>query len=207
MSIFDKHSVIGCILAVGLFSNNASADDCCECAGNEIRVEAKAGYFIFKNSKMRDVYDNGGFEIQLSGSYHLLDVWHLYGSVGYLQACGKSMNFHEKTKIWQIPVDIGLKPIVALTPCMDWFMAIGPRFFYVHQRNHSDYVSKNVEKGNIGMFVNSGIDFTPACNYYINLFGEYSYQPIRPSSSKDGVHSKTIQIGGFTVGVGFGYTL
>lgn len=198
--------MLGCLLiwSILLAKSNISADECGEC--KTVTLEAKAAYFIFSNNKMREIYDNGGYQLQLSGSYPLIDIWHLYGSVGFIGASGKSLHFKEKTKFYQIPIDIGIKPILNIASCLNWTMAFGPRFFYAHQRNHSEFVPKNVRKSNVGMFVNTGIDFTPARNCHFTLFGEYSYQPIHPSSSKHGTHSRTIQVGGFSLGAGFGYT-
>lgn len=185
-------------------SIDASQEDCCAC--ETFNIEAKAAYFIFSDDNMQDVYGNGGYQLQLSGDFALTDIWHLYGSVGYIGASGRSTHFKQKTQFYQIPIDIGLKPIIPITSCIDWYMALGPRLFYAHQHNHSDFVSKNVSKGGVGLFVNSGITFTPDSNYYFDLFGEYSYQPLHPSS-KHGSFSKNIDVGGFSIGTGFGFML
>lgn len=169
------------------------------------RIEAKAGYFIFADKKMRDIYPHGGFEVQLSGSYPIKEWLHMYGSVGFIEAIGKSKPLHQKTTFWQIPVDLGLKAIMSITPCAEWYVALGPRYFYAHQHNHSSSVDSNLSKNGFGLFVNTGIEyfFTPC--WYATCFGEYAYEPIRPSSSKTGVHTRRVQIGGYTVGIGAGY--
>jgi opacity protein-like surface antigen len=206
MRIFEKYSLLGYFVAlfVAGMETPSFANECCECAS--FTIEAKAAYIAFSNDQMRDVYDKGGYQLQLSGDYALTDIWHLYGSMGYIGASGKSTHFKQNTQFYQIPVDIGLKPIIPINSCLDWYMALGPRFFYAHQHNHSDYVSKNVSKGGVGLFVNSGLTFTPASNYYLDLFGEYSYQPLHPSS-KHGSFSRKIDVGGFSIGAGFGFML
>ena len=47
-------------------------------------LELKGGYFFFTDSKMRKVYDKGGVDLQLSGSYPIWKWIQIYGSVEYL---------------------------------------------------------------------------------------------------------------------------
>lgn len=200
--MFRKLSIIGSLFTC-IFVGTIAADECDGCA---LSIEGQAGYFIFADNTMRDIYDNGGFKVALSATYPLQDIWNLYASLGFIEAWGKSLHFKERTSFWQIPLDIGIKPVICLCSDVDWYLAVGPRFFYAHQRNHSDYVSKNIGKSGVGVFVNTGFDFYRTCDFNFNVFGEYAYQSIRPSSSKHGTHRKCIEIGGFAIGGGVGYT-
>lgn len=201
MGHLNKQSFFASLVFIFLIQSQCRAYDSCS-----PKVELKAAYFIFANEKMRDTYDKGGYEVQLSSSYPLSDVWHIYGSVGFMEARGNSTHFKERTTFRQIPVDIGLKPVINISSCVDWYMAIGPRFYYAEQHNHSDFVNKHVRKGGVGLFINSGFDFTNG-NFYVKPFVEYAYQPIRPSSVKHGTHRRSVQVGGYSFGVGLGFIL
>lgn len=187
-------------LFTNLIFGSLPADDCC------LSVDAQAGYFIFTNDTMRDVYDKGGFKVAVSATYPLQDIWNLYASLGFIGAWGKSTHFHQNTNFWQIPLDVGIKPLFCVCENVDWYIALGPRFFYAHQHNKSEYVSKSLGKAGVGLFVKSGFDFYRCCDFSFNVFGEYSYQPIKPSSSKHDTYRKTIDVGGFAIGGGVGYT-
>lgn len=192
MSLFKKLSVLVCVLS---FAAAHSFEP----------VEARLGYYLYTDKHMREVYNNGGFEIQLNSAYPLEECLHLYGSIGYQRASGRSNHFHQKTTIWQIPLDIGVKKYFSFNETTNWFVALGPRLFYVHQRNHSDYVNKTVSKTGLGLFINAGLDFYCLCSYKLTLFTEYSYQPIHPSTSKQGVETRKVNVGGFCFGVGISW--
>ena len=168
-------------------------------------IEVKAGYLIFASQKMRDVYHCGGPEIQLTGAYPIKENLEIYGNIGFLQAWGKSLHLHERTIFWRIPVDLGLRPVFNLTSFMQWYAALGPRYFYAHQHNISSFVNRKIGKSGIGAFANTGFSFFPSSHFLIDIFGEYSYEPLHFSSSKTNVSTRTLQVGGFYFGVGFGY--
>lgn len=167
-------------------------------------LEAKGSYFFFTSDKIRKVYPSGGFEVQVSGSYPVWKCLQIYGSLGFLKATGHSINFHQSTSIWEIPVDLGLKPIFTLTSFLQYYIALGPRYFYAHQHNNSSYVNPNIGKSGIGLFTNTGFNFV-LNHFLIDIFGEYSYEPTHFSSSTSNVYSQHIQLSKFNFGLGLGY--
>lgn len=171
--------------------------------------EVKAGYFFFSDSKMRKVYDRGGLDLQLCTTHPLCTVtrrWelHAYGALEYFQKSGKSINGNQKTSLWAVPVNIGLKPIYTINERMLYYFAVGPRYLYIHQHNHSSYVSKNNSRNGLGFFVNTGFNYLLCNGFVLDIFGEYSYAKIR-FHAKSGSYSRRIQVGGFTFGGGLGY--
>ena len=167
-------------------------------------AEVKSGYFLFATSKMRDIFD-GGFGVQGCGSYPVWRWLQIYGSVGFLKQSGKTSS-GDATSIWELPVDVGLKPVFNLYRSVQYYFAIGPRYFYVHQHNDSPYVDRNIAKNGVGLFVNTGFNFYLFRGLFIDVFGEYSYQPIHFSPSKTNVYGKSSQVGGFLFGGGLGYS-
>lgn len=173
-------------------------------------VELKVGYFFFSDSKMQKVYDRGGFDVQLATSYPLCDLdcnWSLeaYGAIEYFQRSGRSLNGHQSTSVWSIPVNIGLKPVYTISDTLQCYFAIGPRYFYIRQHNSSSFVYSNKSKNGLGGFFNTGIQYIPCNNFVIDLFGEYSYAKVRFHTHKTNVYTRNIQVGGFTFGGGLGY--
>lgn len=170
--------------------------------------EFKAGYFFFTNSKLRKIY-NGGIDLQLSASYPIKkwnQNWILngYGSLEYFYLSGHSINLHQKTTLWSIPINIGLKPVYKINSIMDLYFAFGPRYSYIHQHNHSDYVDKNISKNAFGFFINTGLNYLLCNHIVIDIFGEYSYAKINIHSKKSRAYGRNIQIGGLTFGAGIG---
>jgi hypothetical protein len=169
-------------------------------------LELKPSYFFFAGSAMHDIYDHGGFQMQGSASGPLCNYLDLYGSIGYRKAWGNALNTCEKTNLTVLPVDIGLKPIFNFWQHCYYFFAIGPRYFYFRQRNHSPYVDCIIKGSGIGLFVNTGFNLLLADHLLLGIFGEYSYEkkkicPKRPQVFSSG----SVQIGGFACGVSLGY--
>jgi hypothetical protein len=168
-------------------------------------LELKPGYFFFADSLMRKIYHKGGFEIQGSGSYPLWKWLNLYASVGYLRTQGRSINGDEKTVLWQVPVDIGLKAILEVVNKVSCYVGFGPRYFYVHQHNDSQYVDNNLHRYGIGLFSNIGFNFYPVQHGIVGLFSEYGYEKASFCPHTLNVHSSKGHISGVTFGVTLGY--
>jgi outer membrane protein W len=173
-------------------------------------LEAKVGYFFFASSKMRQVYE-GGLDVQLSSS---TPVWqphrrvhlNVYGSLEFLRSSGHSTEENYKTYVWELPINLGLKPVFLLTQEIQYYLALGPRYFFIRQHNSSPYVDRHKSKNGVGLFVNTGFNFILCKHLAIDLFGEYSYAKTHFHTSLPNVYTQNIQIGGFTFGAGLGYS-
>lgn len=177
---------------------------------SESLYEAKVGYFFFTDAQMREVFDQGGLDVQLSVTYPLWETdedWgiNLYGAIEYFERSGRSIHGHEKTSLWAIPVNIGIKPTYMISSNLQYYYTLGPRYFYLHQDNRSNYVYKNKSKNGLGYFINTGVNYFLCDNLVIDFFGEYSYAKIHFHSDSSDVYTRNIQVGGFTFGGGIGY--
>ena len=167
-------------------------------------LELKPGYFFFANHTLRKIY-HGGFEIQGSASYPLGEVIALYGSLGYLQAKGKSLQGNQKTTISQMPFDVGLRAIARFGEYVKGYLSIGPRYFYFHQHNDSTYVDRDIRRSGIGFFINGGCNFIKNDRFLLGIFGEYGFEQKSFTSTLPNVYGRQgIQIGGFTFGASVG---
>ena len=154
---------------------------------------------------MREIFKQGGLDVQLSLSYPIWKWLQIYGSVEYLSRSGRSLNGSQLTSIWEIPLSLGLKPVVRICKEAAWYVTLGPRYFFVHQHNRSSYVDKTLNENGCGGFVNTGFNFFPLPYLSIDLFGEYSFKQMQFQSSETNVYGQSIEIGGFTFGGGLGY--
>ncbi len=167
-------------------------------------VDVKVGYFFFTDSKMRRVFDHGGLDLQLSGAYPVYDILHIYGSFEYLKKSGRSLHGDQYASLWEIPVSLGLQPVVSITSHIEYYATIGPRYFFVHSHYHSDYVPKTQNANGLGGFVNTGFLFRVR-HATFDIFGEYSYKKLHFDSHKPATKGHTVQVGGLTFGGGLGY--
>ncbi len=169
-------------------------------------LEAKLGYFFFSDSKMREIYSDGGLDVQLSGSYPLLRYFHLYGSVEYLEKHGRSLNFNQRTKIWEVPLSFGLKFVIPIFQKLQYYLALGPRYFFVGAYNDSSFVERDISESLLGGFTNMGFHYFVCNCLFVDLFGEYSYGKRFFNSTVPNSFGQDAQIGGFAFGAGLGYS-
>jgi Outer membrane protein beta-barrel domain len=172
-----------------------------------LNIEVKGGYFIFSDHTMRKVYDQGGEDIQLCFSYPIWKIWNIYGSIEYLERYGRSLNDHQRTRIQELPLTLGLKPVFPISSAVDYYFTLGPRYTFVWVKNHSSYVDKNMHKSGFGGFAGTGFIFHVGRHWTLDLFGEYAYTKLHFHSSKHNVIGESRQVGGFTFGLGLGYTI
>lgn len=180
------------------------------CCISQPFFEVKTGYVFFTDSKLRKVYDRGGVDVQLCASYPLLNLtsrWTLnaYGAVEYFYLSGKSINGNQATDLWGVPINIGLKPVYEVNANTQYYFAIGPRYAYIRQHNHSSYVFKNKSRNNFGFFINTGFSYDLCNHFVIDIFGEYSYSKMHFHEGSPNIYTRNVQMGAFTFGVGIGY--
>jgi hypothetical protein len=168
-------------------------------------LEGKMGYFFFSDKKMRKIYDRGGLDGQISGSYPIWKWLQIYGSVEYLSRHGKSLGGGQHTRIWEVPLSLGLKPVVRICDKIHYYFTLGPRYIFAHVHNNSPFVDREVNANGWGGFANTGFNFFPIPHFCIDVFGEYSYSRIHFHPHKQNVYGNTVQVGGFVFGAGLGY--
>jgi outer membrane protein W len=194
--------------------------------------EIKPSYFLFYSCPMKEVYNNGGFQIQGSATLPCCNYFDIYASLGYRKAKGHSVkttftqdqtvetectetcselniknpNEYGCTKLTVVPVDIGLKYIFNPYSRFYCFFALGPRYFCLHQYNNSPYVDSIINKSGIGLFANAGVNLILGKRFLFGIFGECSYEKKTIYPKMAGVYSNgSVQIGGFAVGASVGY--
>ena len=96
-----------------------------------------------------------------------------------------------------MPLSLGVQYIQPITCDFKYYLTIGPRYFCVHQKNHSTGLPHSVNKNGCGGFINTGFMYYLSNHIIVDFFGEYSYKMMH--------FKKSIQVGGLTLGAGVGY--
>lgn len=178
-------------------------------------IEIKGGYFFFVNSDMKEVYNQGGTDVQLAGSVPIWSVLNAYASVGYIQKSGHSISDssgicgtikHQKTSLWEVPFSLGLRAAIPWGDHVQYYLTVGPRYFLAYAHNNSDYVPRHMHANGLGMFGNTGFLFLWR-HFTFDLFGEYSYVRMGfHGHGPSGSYHNRPELSGVTCGGGFGYS-
>jgi hypothetical protein len=169
-------------------------------------IEAKAGYFFFESEKMQDVYDQGGFDVQIAGSYPILKWFSVRGSVEYAEKSGH-LATGEKTSIYLVPISLGFQFNIPIIRYFNAYASLGPRYVFVRQHNHSSHLPSHVAASDLGMYANAGFLGMLPCRLTFDVFAEYSYAKVHfDDSTSINVLNRATQVGGFAFGAGIGYS-
>ncbi|MGH2611945.1 MAG: hypothetical protein ACRDFB_02720 [Rhabdochlamydiaceae bacterium] len=169
------------------------------------QAELKLGYFYFGDHQFRKIYHQDALDTQISASGAVWKWLRLYGAVNYISRDGRSIGGHHKTQILFLPVSLGLESMISISDDVKYYATLGPRYFYIHQENHSPGVHHSVNAQTLGGFVNTGIQVHFGSSFFIDFFGEYSYARVHFSTYKHNTSTHTHQVGGLTLGGGLGY--
>lgn len=168
-------------------------------------IEAKAGYFFFWDSKMRKIYDDDGLDLQIAATYPLWKWMQIYGSVEYAEKSGRSLHEHQKARIWEYPVTLGLQAVAVITPKIHYYFTLAPRYVYVHQHSNSSTFDRKMNHSGVGGFAGTGFHFFPREHFVVDLFGEYTYCRLHFHAHKKFAYGESAQVGGLVFGGGLGY--
>lgn len=184
------------------------AEDCC----GDFLVEAKVGYFYFLDDDLRDIFHSGGPKYELSLMYNVWCDLYIYSSIEYFNKHGHATGgtdcsgHHPSTRIWFLPLNLGLLWDFCITPCIDFYVKAGPQYTWVNIKNNSDDVDHHNNKSGFGGFAGLGFLFDFWDCWVIDVYGTYNYLKFNHwHTSKENVETHNPQLGGLTAGAGIGY--
>jgi len=168
----------------------------CDPFGSFILNEFKMGYFRFGDKKLRQSYQKGLLDMQLTSSFCFWKPLYAYAGIEYVGSDGRFLRSHKKIKIRMVPISAGIQYIQPITCDLKYYLTAGARYFFVHQWTHS----KSLTRNGCGGFANTGFIYYLSNHIVIDFFGEYSWK--RLHFHKMG---GSLQVGGMTLGAGIGY--
>jgi hypothetical protein len=169
------------------------------------QLEVKLGYFYFGDHKFRKIYHQHALDTQLTASGPAWNWLRVYGGINYISREGKSIGGHHRTEIMFLPVSLGVQALFEIARDVNFYLTLGPRYFYVHQENHYPGISRSVNCNSVGGFGNTGFQVSLDSHFLFDFFAEYSYSRVGFKSKRQHVSSHTRQVGGLTIGGGIGY--
>lgn len=168
-------------------------------------IEGKIGYFFFLDSAMANVYDRGGIDIMLAGSFPVWKCVNIYGSVEFFNRNSTDNESMGSKWVFGVPLSLGIKSVYEFLPNAFTYLTVGPRYSFIQTRTDSLYVPRQANSGGIGLFVSGGFNFFISNHCLIDLFGEYSYIPVHFKTTTNNVYGRDVDAGGLTFGGGIGY--
>jgi hypothetical protein len=186
------------ILAMFLASASLKATD--------VLVEFKGAYFYPQSSVFRHIYHNAalwGPEV----TFKLCDQFYGFVSADFLIKRGDSIGLHTPTKVFLIPLGVGLKYFIPFH-YGDFYVGLGFQPTRLHTNDCSPFVVREHTKWGYGGIAKFGTYINLSCNLILDLFVDYSFVKV-PFHCTQGPTGPLIprkaDISGAIFGAGLGY--
>ena len=169
--------------------------------------EIKAMYFRPSSKHFRDIFASGAGRFDFDVNVQLSRCLWLWSGAGYYKRHGRSFHKQIKSRITLVPVTLGMKLHIPYCYWIDVFVGAGARLNYVHLKNHGSYPLRNFSKWRWGYALTTGFRMFLDGGVYLSPFAEAS--SIRGRIHKRARRSlcKINNVGGFSIGAGFGIVI
>lgn len=172
----------------------------------DVLVEFKTAYFLPTNSCVRHIYGNGGALYGPEVTFQLCEdkSWYGFASADFLSKTGHSVGLCDRTKMYIVPLALGVKYFVPF--CYgDFYAGLGFQPLHLKTVNCSPYVVQTTSKWGFGGIAKIGAYFDLPCDFFVDLFFDYSFVKVGRVACCAGVIPLRANINGAIFGIGLGY--
>lgn len=166
-------------------------------------IEARFSYFIPNSSLLRHVYGSG-IDYQIEATVPFWKGINAWIAADYFHKDGHSLGDHQKTWLQIVPLTLGVKYIYNICD-FSVYGGLGMRYFFVHTRNHSDFVDPSITRSGMGGVAEVGGMYCLWDHWVFDVFGNWSYKRLHNHTSRTNVSTHGLNVGGWNIGVGVGY--
>lgn len=181
MLLIHKQCIVLIILLVALQAQSTELD---------FRV---AG-FIPNSNLFCDIYGTINPSYQVEVSHDLKCGLNVWGNFSYFNAHGKSVPFHNKTRLQFFPISAGFKYVYALRDCLDIYGGAGLCYTWLKEKNK--HCLSNTGNNFGGVFKLGMMKQYRCLNF--SLFTDYQLQKfiVKKSTCKKKVNANGLLLGG-----------
>jgi hypothetical protein len=159
------------------------------------RIAFRSDAFFATSERFRNIYGDVSFSYQVEASTRLatFDGWLNFD---FLSKHGKSEGFHNPTKVYLNTLSFGVKFPYTFSEAFTFYFGVGPTFSNVSLNNGSECSKEKVSKWSYGGVIKSGLYLPIHRALFLDLFLDYTYQPVNFQTAVD--------VGGLRTGLGVG---
>lgn len=209
-------------LPVGLFATDCIPN--CDCE-TDWTLEVRGAYYYVPSKPLKHVYTSDWIDYQVETAKRVHNFVEVWGGVSWASKQGHTSRtygyysdlFRDQTKIFVLPVSLGLKLIYPILPCVDVYVGGGVCYSFLKIKNfckeHYSYLGlshspfrKAIYKNEVGGIFKIGFQFAMSDSTFLDFFADYYTQRFHLSHKTDrrDVFSRNVDCSGFKFGAGFG---
>lgn len=201
------------------------ATDCipdCE-AATDWTLEVRGAYYYVPNKSVERVYTSDWIDYEVEAAKRIHPFVEVWGGVNWASKHGHTkrdyygITFKDSTKIFVLPVSLGLKLIYPLFPYVDIYAGFGICYSFLKIKNfckerysywsfsHSPF-KKGIYKNEVGGVFKAGFQVAMSDSTFLDFFVDYYAQRFHLSHKTDlrDVFKRHVDCSGFKFGAGFG---
>lgn len=179
--------------------------DCFTCCDDwHISVIGNISYFRPNSSVLRTIYSSAWVKYDLMLLHPIWENIYATESVSYTMKHGRSLGGHQRTRMWIVPISLGINYLYAWDD-FDFYVGVGPRYFFINIKNNSNFVERHDSKSGLGGFAAAGVNYHFCNGFLFDLFVDYSYKRFDFHKDRERVQRESLQVGGLSIGGGIGY--
>lgn len=166
-------------------------------AENGYTLEIRPTAFFPSSNRFKEIYGHclTSYQVEATANtmYPDIDLW---GNFDWFSERGRSDGLNDPTRVSIATTSLGLKFPYQLSEKMKPYLGIGISFSRIWLKNKTQCSHERVSKFSVGGILKSGIYYFFKDNFFIDVFVDYTYQP---------VHFQThVDVGGVKAGLGLG---
>lgn len=214
------------LFAFFLFPLSLLATDCIpDCEYNtDWTLEIRGAYFSVQNKAIKKVYSSHWIDYQVEAAKRVHPFIEIFGGVNWTYRQGHTKRyfgfygeeFRDRTRIYVLPVSLGVKLIYPILPYVDAYVGAGACYSFLKIKNfcREDYsyfmprspFKKAIYKSQFGGVFKIGFQVALSKSTFLDFFVDYFAQTFRISHKRDSrdVIKKVADCSGFKFGAGFG---
>lgn len=168
-------------------------------AFSETNLEFRSAAFFHSSDRFREIYGKVGPSYQLEATTSLYNCFDCFANIDWYYQNGKSDGLNWKTNVTIANLSIGIKYPFYINESFSAYVGIGPSIsrIVLKNHNHNTHQKKSSDRVVVGGVLKSGLIYSINCNFFLDVFVDYLYQPVH--------YSTRVDIGGVKVGAGLGY--
>ena len=176
-------------------------------------IEIRAAYFAPQDDRMRDIYSNGftEYEVEVSTKLDCLSPcapsFDAFINFATYQKEGTSTCTLQKdhTTVRNSALNVGIKRYLDIL-CLDFhpYLGLGVGVANVRFHDKSHHVKEHINEWGGALLLKSGIKYNIMCNFFADLFLDYSYQWFS-FHKRHCAEVHDVNPGGVMVGLGAGF--
>lgn len=196
------------------------------------KLTVRGAYYHPSSRPIKKIFSSGWIDYQIESSFQVIDFVEVWGGVAWsLKQHGHFSSSYEgfkiKTKMYVLPLSLGVKFIYPILPCVDFYLGAGGcySFLKIHAHrpedpysesddysgysvHHHHHPKRDIYKSGFGGVFKVGFQWDLGDNVFLDLFVDYFSQRFSFSRHDrlrgERVFKRHVDCSGFKYGAGVG---